>query len=143
MSETTDALSNVIGSSVSSGVSSIGSVAVGYIMAGLAAIFIAMGGYIWYLNNAVDMARLEVNEQKAIVALKEATINGFIGSIDRQNEAIDKITVNTDAANKNMIEVSKTIEGKYTVVPITDRTCEGKVKAYESMLKIFFNGNNK
>lgn len=143
MSNTTDVISSTIGSSVSSGISSIGSVAVGYIMAGLAAVFIAMGGYIWYLNNAIDMARLEVNEQKAIVALKEATINGFIGSIDRQNAAIDKITVNTTAANKSMIEVSKTIEGKYTVVSIADKTCEGKVKAYEDMLMIFFNRDNK
>lgn len=136
--ETNELVGDLIGSPVKGVVSGLSSTLFGYIAAALAAVFVLMGSCIWYLNSEVDKARLMVNEQKALVALKEAQINGFVAAVEHQNEAIEKMRVDTLQASKDLAATSKVIENRYSTVTVTDKTCEGKVKAYEDMLKVFF-----
>ena len=136
--ETNELVGDLIGSPVKGAVSGLSSSLFGYIAAALAAVFVLMGSCIWYLNSEVDKARLLVNEQKALVALKEAQINGFVAAVDHQNEAIEKMRVDTLQASKDLAATSKVIENRYSTVTVTDKTCEGKVKAYEDMLRVFF-----
>lgn len=136
--ETNELVGDLIGSPVKGVVSGLSSTLFGYIAAALAAVFVLMGSCIWYLNSEVDKARLMVNEQKALVALKEAQINGFVAAVEHQNEAIEKMRVDTLQASKELAATSKVIENRYSTVTVTDKTCEGKVKAYEDMLKVFF-----
>ena len=136
--ETNELVGDLIGSPIKGVVSGLSSTLFGYIAAALAAVFVLMGSCIWYLNSEVDKARLMVNEQKALVALKEAQINGFVAAVDHQNEAIEKMRVDTLQASKELAATSKVIENRYSTVTVTDKTCEGKVKAYEDMLKVFF-----
>ena len=136
--ETNELVGDLIGSPIKGAVSGLSSSLFGYIAAALAAVFVLMGSCIWYLNSEVDKARLMVNEQKALVALKEAQINGFVAAVDHQNEAIEKMRVDTLQASKELAATSKVIENRYSTVTVTDKTCEGKVKAYEDMLKVFF-----
>ena len=136
--ETNELVGDLIGSPIKGAVSGLSSSLFGYIASALAAVFVLMGSCIWYLNSEVDKARLMVNEQKALVALKEAQINGFVAAVDHQNEAIEKMRVDTLQASKELAATSKVIENRYSTVTVTDKTCEGKVKAYEDMLKVFF-----
>ena len=136
--ETNELVGDLIGSPIKGAVSGLSSSLFGYIAAALAAVFVLMGSCIWYLNSEVDKARLMVDEQKALVALKEAQINGFVAAVDHQNEAIEKMRVDTLQASKELAATSKVIENRYSTVTVTDKTCEGKVKAYEDMLKVFF-----
>ena len=136
--ETNELVGDLIGSPVNGAVSGLSNSLFGYIAAALAAVFVLMGSCIWYLNSEVDKARLMVDEQKALVALKEAQINGFVAAVDHQNEAIEKMRVDTLQASKELAATSKVIENRYSTVTVTDKTCEGKVKAYEDMLKVFF-----
>lgn len=136
--ETNELVGDLIGSPVKGVVSGLSSSLFGYIAAALAAVFVLMGSCIWYLNSEVNKARLMVNEQKALVALKEAQISGFVAAVEHQNEAIEKMRVDTLQASKELAATSKVIENRYSTVTVTDKTCEGKVKAYEDMLKVFF-----
>ena len=138
MSDVISSVESTIGNTVSSTMSGVGSSFVGYIVAAVAVVIIVLGGWIYMLKADITLLTTQVNEQKALVALKDAQINGFIAAVDRQNEAIEKMRVDTLQASKELASTSKVIENRYSTVTVTDKTCEGKVRAYEDMLKVFF-----
>ena len=138
MSDAVEVVESVASSIGSSTVSSVGSAVIVYIVMALAAVAAGIAFWIWSLVSQIDNLTLVVNEQKALVALKEAQINGFVAAVDHQNEAIEKMRVDTLQASKDLAATSKVIENRYSTVTVADKTCEGKVKAYEDMLKVFF-----
>ena len=127
----------IVGSAVSSGVSSIGATVVGYVAAGLAAVLLAMGGWIWVLKGEVARGELALNEQKAVVAMKELQISAFVASVDKQNAAVEAMRNNVKEATEKMAAVQSKVETKYSTVAVKDGSCEAKVAAYEQVLKIF------
>lgn len=137
MNEVESVIGSAVSSTVGSAVSGIGSAVVGYVVAGVAVVVTVLGGWIYMLKADVALLTTQVNEQKAIVALKEAQINSFEGAIKNQNEKIDKMAVDMNASTERLAAQSKMVETRYSVVPVTDKTCEGKVAAYEAMLGVF------
>ena len=101
-----------------------------YIMAGMALALIVM----WTM---LSIARTEVSEKSAVIALQTLQINGFVGSIDKQNAAIENLKVSTTEGMKEVAEKAKTVEKRYSTVKVKDATCESKLQAYEDMLKVF------
>ena len=87
----------------------------------------------------LDKAELRVNEQKALVALKDAQIGGFVESIGRQNELINKLAVDTKEGIDEMKKNAGKVETRYrdVQVPVKDASCEVKLKAYEDLLRVF------
>ena len=130
---------DLIGSPIKGVVSGVSSSLFGYIAAGIAVVVGGLGVWLYLVYGQLEKAELKVNEQKALVALKDAQISGFVSAIDRQNEAIHKLVLDT----KEGIEVMKTATGKIEVrynnvqVPVKDASCEVKLKAYEDLLKVF------
>ena len=122
MSDVVNEVESVVGSAVSG----IGSTMVGYVVAGVAVVVTVLGGWIYMLKADVALLTTQVNEQKAIVALKEAQINSFESAIKSQNEKIDKMAVDMNASTERLATQSKTVETRYSVVPVTDKTCEVK-----------------
>ena len=133
--EVKEAASN-IGNSIVSG---IGSTVIGYIVMAIAVVAAGIAFWIWSLIGQVDKLTLAVNEQKALVALKEAQINSFVVEIGRQNEAIEKLAVDTKTGIEEVKSVSGKIETRYkdVPVPVKDAACEVKLKAYEGLLRVF------
>ena len=138
MSDVISSVESTIGNTVSSTMSGVGSSFVGYIVAAVAVVITVLGGWVYMLKADITLLTTQVNEQKALVALKDVQINGFVAAVDRQNEAIEKMRVDTLQASKELAATSKVIENRYSTVTVADKTCEGKVKAYENMLKVFF-----
>lgn len=101
-----------------------------YIMAGMAVIILIM----WTM---LSIARTEVSEKSAVIALQTLQINAFVGSIDKQNAAIENLKVSTTEGMKEVAEKAKTVEKRYSTVKVKDATCESKLQAYEDMLKVF------
>ena len=101
-----------------------------YIMAGMALALIVM----WIM---LSIARTEVSEKSAVIALQTLQINAFVGSIDKQNAAIEGLKVSTTEGMKEVAEKAKTVEKRYSTVTVKDATCESKLQAYEDMLKVF------
>ena len=101
-----------------------------YIMAGMALALIVM----WTM---LSIARTEVSEKSAVIALQTLQINAFVGSIDKQNAAIEGLKVSTTEGMKEVAEKAKTVEKRYSTVTVKDATCESKLQAYEDMLKVF------
>ena len=84
-------------------------------------------------------AELRVNEQKALVALKDAQISGFVESIGRQNELINRLAIDTKEGIDEMKKNAGKVETRYrdVQVPVKDASCEVKLKAYEDLLRVF------
>ena len=101
-----------------------------YIMAGMTLLIIVM----WTM---LSIARTEVSEKSAAIALQTLQINAFVGSIDKQNAAIEDLKVSTTEGMKEVAEKAKTVEKRYSTVKVKDATCESKLQAYEDMLKVF------
>ena len=101
-----------------------------YIMAGMALALIVM----WTM---LSVLRTEVSEKSAVIALQTLQINAFVGSIDKQNAAIENLKVSTTEGMKEVAEKAKTVEKRYSTVTVKDATCESKLQAYEDMLKVF------
>ena len=126
-------------------VDGVSSSVLSYVAIGIAVVIGGLSLWLYLVYGQLEKAELKINEQKALVALKDAQIDGFVGAISRQNEAIDKLTVNT----KEGVEIMKTATGKIEVrygtvqVPIKDAGCEVKLKAYEDLLKVFADRSNK
>ena len=100
------------------------------IMAGMALALIVM----WTM---LSVLRTEVSEKSAVIALQTLQINAFVGSIDKQNAAIENLKVSTTEGMKEVAEKAKTVEKRYSTVTVKDATCESKLQAYEDMLKVF------
>lgn len=101
-----------------------------YIMAGMTLLIVVM----WTM---LSIARTEVSEKSAVIALQTLQINAFVGSIDKQNAAIEDLKVSTTEGMKEVAEKAKTVEKRYSTVKVKDATCESKLQAYEDMLKVF------
>ena len=101
-----------------------------YIMAGMTLLIIVM----WTM---LSIARTEVSEKSAVIALQTLQISTFVGSIDKQNAAIEGLKVSTTEGMKEVAEKAKTVEKRYSTVTVKDATCESKLQAYEDMLKVF------
>lgn len=101
-----------------------------YIMAGMTLLIIVM----WTM---LSVLRTEVSEKSAVIALQTLQINAFVGSIDKQNAAIEGLKVSTTEGMKEVAEKAKTVEKRYSTVKVKDATCESKLQAYEDMLKVF------
>lgn len=143
--DTNEVVGDLIGSPLKSVVSGISGSLFGYIAAGIAVIVSGLGIWLYLVYGQLEKAELKVNEQKALVALKDAQISGFVSAIDKQNEAISKLALDT----KEGIEVMKTATGKIEVrynnvqVPVKDASCEVKLKAYEDLLRVFSKRSDK
>ena len=101
-----------------------------YIMAGMTLLIIVM----WTM---LSIARTEVSEKSAVIALQTLQIGAFTSSIDKQNAAIENLKVSTTEGMKEVAEKAKTVEKRYSTVTVKDATCESKLQAYEDMLKVF------
>ena len=100
---------------------------------------VGCGVWINLLKKDISVLAKEVDEQKTIVALKDVQINSFMGAIDRQNLAINKMAVDTNASLNEIKVASGTIEHRYDTinVEVKDKTCEAKLQVYENLLKAF------
>ena len=101
-----------------------------YIIAGMVVIILIM----WTM---LSIARTEVSEKSAVIALQTLQISAFVGSIDKQNAAIEGLKISTTEGMKEVAEKAKTVEKRYSTVTVKDATCESKLQAYEDMLKVF------
>ena len=139
MSDTVEVVESVASSIGSSAVSSVGSAVIGYIAMALAAVAAGVAFWIWSLVSQIDNLTLAVNEQKTLVALKDAQISGFVGAIGRQNELINKLAVDTKEGIDEMKKNAGKVETRYrdVQVPVKDASCEVKLKAYEDLLRVF------
>jgi hypothetical protein len=139
VSDAVEVVESVASSIGSSAVSSVGSAVIGYIVMALAAVAAGVAFWIWSLVSQIDNLTLVVNEQKALVALKDAQISGFVGAIGRQNELIDKLAVDTKEGIDEMKKNAGKVETRYrdVQVPVKDASCEVKLKAYEDLLRVF------
>lgn len=139
MSDAVEVVESVASSIGSSTVSSVSSAVIGYIVMALAAVAAGVAFWIWSLVSQIDNLTLVVNEQKALVALKDAQISGFVESIGRQNELINKLAVDTKEGIDEMKKNAGKVETRYrdVQVPVKDASCEVKLKAYEDLLRVF------
>ena len=139
MNNTVEAVKEAASSIGNSTVSGIGSTVIGYIVMTLAVVAAGIAFWVWSLIGQVDKLTLAVNEQKALVALKDAQIGGFVESIGRQNELINGLAVNTKEGIEELKKNAGKIETRYrdVQVPVKDASCEVKLKAYEDLLRVF------
>lgn len=139
MNNTVEAVKEAASSIGNSTVSGIGSTVIGYIVMALAVVAAGIAFWVWSLIGQVDKLTLAVNEQKALVALKDAQIGGFVESIGRQNELINGLAVNTKEGIEELKKNAGKIETRYrdVQVPVKDASCEVKLKAYEDLLRVF------
>ena len=95
--------------------------------------------WVYLMYGQLEKAELRINEQKTLVALKDAQIGGFVESIGRQNELINKLAVDTKEGIDEMKKNAGKVETRYrdVQVPVKDASCEVKLKAYEDLLRVF------
>lgn len=130
---------DLVGSPIKGAVSGLSSSLFGYIAAGIGVVVGGLAIWLWLVYGQLEKAELRVNEQKALVALKDAQIGGFVESIDRQNELINGLAVNTKEGIEELKKNAGKIETRYrdVQVPVKDASCEVKLKAYEDLLRVF------
>ena len=137
--DTNELVGDLIGSPVKGVVSGLSSSLFGYIAAGIGIVVGGLAVWLWLVYGQLEKAELRVNEQKALVALKDAQIGGFVESIGRQNELINKLAVDTKEGIDEMKKNAGKVETRYkdVQVPVKDASCEVKLKAYEDLLRVF------
>ena len=130
---------DLIGSPVKGAVSGLSGSLFGYIAAGIGIVVCGLAIWLWLVYGQLEKAELRVNEQKALVALKDTQIGGFVESIGRQNELINKLAVDTKEGIDEMKKNAGKVETRYRdiQVPVKDASCEVKLKAYEDLLRVF------
>lgn len=130
---------DLVGSPIKGAVSGLSSSLFGYIAAGIGIVVGGLVIWLWLVYGQLEKAELRVNEQKALVALKDAQIGGFVESIGRQNELINKLAVDTKESIDEMKTNAGKVETRYrdVQVPVKDASCEVKLKAYEDLLRVF------
>lgn len=130
---------DLVGSPIKGAVSGLSSSLFGYIAAGIGIVVGGLAIWLWLVYGQLEKAELRVNEQKALVALKDAQISGFVESIGRQNELINKLAVDTKEGIDEMKKNAGKVETRYrdVQVPVKDASCEVKLKAYEDLLRVF------
>lgn len=130
---------DLVGSPIKGAVSGLSSSLFGYIAAGIGVVVGGLAIWLWLVYGQLEKAELRVNEQKVLVALKDAQIGGFVESIGRQNELINGLAVNTKEGIEELKKNAGKIETRYrdVQVPVKDANCEVKLKAYEDLLRVF------
>ena len=130
---------DLVGSPIKGAVSGLSDSLFGYIAAGIGIVVGGLAIWLWLVYGQLEKAELRVNEQKALVALKDAQIGGFVESIGRQNELINKLAVDTKEGIDEMKKNAGKVETRYrdVQVPVKDASCEVKLKAYEDLLRVF------
>ena len=110
-----------------------------YVAAVFGVLLVAANIWVVILRKDVTALTNAINEQKAIVALKDSQINAFGSAIDRQNTAIGKLSIDTNSSLEEIKKASGTIEHRYDTVnvEVKDKTCEAKLQVYENLLKAF------
>ena len=108
---------DLVGSPIKGAVSGLSGSLFGYIAAGIGVVVGGLVIWLWLVYGQLEKAELRVNEQKALVALKDAQIGGFVESIGRQNELINKLAVDTkegiDEMKKNAGKVETSLQGLF------------------------------
>ena len=137
--ETNELVGDLVGSPVKGAVSGLSSSVFGYIAAGIGIVVGGLAIWLWLVYGQLEKAELRVNEQKALVALKDAQIGGFVESIGRQNELINKLAVDTKEGIDEMKKNAGKVETRYRDIQVSvkDASCEVKLKAYEDLLRVF------
>ena len=134
-----EVVGDLVGSPIKGAVSGLSSSLFGYIAAGIGVVVGGLAIWLWLVYGQLEKAELRVNEQKILVALKDAQIGGFVESIGRQNELINGLAVNTKEGIEELKKNAGKIETRYrdVQVPVKDANCEVKLKAYEDLLRVF------
>ena len=76
--ETNELVGDLIGSPVKGAVSGLSGSLFGYIVAGIGVVVGGLAIWLWLVYGQLEKAELRVNEQKALVALKDAQIGGSL-----------------------------------------------------------------
>ena len=110
-----------------------------YVALGVGVVIGGLVLWVYLMYGQLEKAELRVNEQKVLVALKDAQIGGFVEAIGRQNELINGLAVNTKEGIEELKKNAGKIETRYrdVQVPVKDANCEVKLKAYEDLLRVF------
>lgn len=137
--DTNELVGDLVGSPVKGAVSGLSSSLFGYITAGIGVVVGGLAIWLWLVYGQLEKAELKVDEQKALVALKDVQIGGFVESIGRQNELINGLAINTKEGIEELKKNAGKVETRYrdVQVPVKDASCEVKLKAYEDLLRVF------
>jgi len=102
----------------------------------------AVASYIFILKSNLALANETIVSREETIQRQKFQIDGFIISINNQNEAISKLEVKTSEAIKVISESTPKIVEKYSTIKVKDETCESKLKAINEVFSAF-NGGNK
>lgn len=106
-------------------------------MVGMATMLVAAGLWVVVLKTQVSGLEDEVAKQSAVIEMQKLQISAFVGAIDRQNNAISKLSVDMKQGVADVAEKAKTVETRYNTVKVKDDTCQAKLEAYEDLLRVF------
>lgn len=97
---------------------------------------------LWIASLRSDVAVLTANAETAKVKISEQQlqIDSFIGSVGRQNEAVEKLSLNIEKAVETFNNASPKIIERYSSAQVKDKTCEAELQAIKDLQKIFNGG---
>lgn len=104
--------------------------------------FISISAYIFVLKKNLEVATSSIIAKEETIQRQKFQIEGFIVSINNQNEAISKLEVKTQEAISTISTMTPKIVEKYSTIKVKDETCESKLKAINEVFSTF-NGGNK
>lgn len=104
--------------------------------------FISISAYIFVLKKNLEVANETIIAKEETIQRQKFQIEGFIVSINNQNEAISKLEVKTSEAIATIATQTPKIVEKYSTIKVKDETCESKLKAINEVFSTF-NGGNK
>lgn len=102
----------------------------------------AVASYIFILKSNLAIANETIIAREETIQRQQFQIEGFIVSINNQNEAISKLEVKTSEAIATIATQTPKIVEKYSTIKVKDETCESKLKAINEVFSTF-NGGNK
>lgn len=101
----------------------------------------SMASYIFILKSNLAIANEKIIAREETIKSQKFQIDGFIISINNQNDAISKLEVKTSEAIKVMSETTPKIVEKYSTIKVKDLTCESKLKAINEVFTTFNGGS--
>lgn len=101
----------------------------------------AVASYIFILKSNLAIANETIIAREETIQRQKFQIDGFIISINNQNEAISKLEVKTSEAIATIATQTPKIIEKYSTIKVKDETCESKLKAINEVFSIFNGGN--
>jgi len=113
-----------------------------YIYIGLGAIIFFLS--LWIFSLRSDVAVLTANSEKdqSEIGRLHLQVDSFVGSVNRQNEAVDKMAINVEKAVEAFKNASPKIIEKYSSVQVKDTSCQAELDAIKQTQRIF-NGDAK